>query len=375
MRVGRLFAVVWKEFRQLRRDPTTMGMLFGIPVVQLLLFGFAVRTDVQDVPIAVYDRAGTGASRALVQSFQNTGSFRVVGHAASAGELRGWIAAGDVRAGLVIPDDYARRLNRGEPAGVQVLVDAADPITSRSVMGTAALLGMRPPPGRIPAGAAGAPVAAGAALDMRILPLFNPGLRNELYIVPGIIGLLLSITMLLMTAVAVVRERERGTLEQLIVTPLTRAEFMLGKAVPYVAIGYVQLTAVLLLGWAVFGVVPRGSLGLLYAVSAAFILANLGLGLMISNRAESQRQAMMMAYFFMLPNILLSGFIFPREAMPAAAQWIGAALPLTYFLEVLRGVILRGTGTEALWREVLVLTAFAAALTTVSVTRFRKRLD
>jgi ABC-2 type transport system permease protein len=373
MRLVRLRAMVWKELRQLRRDPGTVGMLLGVPVLQLLLFGYAIQTEVRHLPTAVLDQAGTAESRDLVQAFQSTGNFRMVAHAADRREIEQAITAGRVRVGIVIPPDYARRLHRGESAPIQVLIDAADPLASQSAIAAAAAIGQERSL-RAAALRGGVP-PTGPPLDVRVRPLFNPGLRSAVYIVPGIIGVLLSITMMLITAMAIVRERERGTLEQLIVTPITRTELMLGKVLPFVLIGYVQITAVLVLGYWVFDVPIRGDVLLFYAISFAFILANLGMGLMISTVAKSQREAMMMGYFFILPNILLSGFMFPREAMPVVAQWIGWLFPLTFYLEVLRGIILRGAGMQALWQETLILTGFAVLLIGISVTRFRKKLD
>ena len=275
-----------------------------------------------------------------------------------------------MRAALIIPPDFARALKRGDAASAQLLIDAADPLASQSAIGAAGAMA------RAPAGSARLPAAApGGLIDLRIRPLYNPGLRTPTYIVPGIIGVLLSLTLMLITAMAVVRERERGTLEQLIVTPITRSELMVGKVAPYVVIGYVQMTTVLVLGWLVFDVPVRGSLPLFYTISLAFIVANLGLGLFFSTVARNQQQAMMLGFMYLLPNILLSGFMFPREAMPEAAQWIGAALPLTYYLEVLRGIILREAGLAALWQEALILCGFALVLITASVARFSKSLD
>lgn len=374
MRRARLRAMVWKELRQLRRDPATLGMLLGIPVLQLLLFGYAIQTEVRHLPTAVLDAAASAESRALAQAFEATGSFRIAGYAADRHELEAWIASGRVRVGLVIPPDYVRRLKRGERAQVQVLIDAADPLASQSAIAAAAALGQERAARELARGP-GAAAPRPPPLEVRVRPLFNPGLRSAVYIVPGIIGVLLSITLMLITAMAIVRERERGTLEQLIATPVTRAELMLGKVIPFVLIGYVQMTAVLVLGRFVFDVPVRGDVLLFYAISLAFIVANLGLGLLISTVAGTQREAMMIGYFFILPNILLSGFIFPREAMPTLAQWIGWLFPLTFYLEVLRGIVLRGVGLGALWQHTLILTGFAVLLIGVSVARFRKKLD
>jgi ABC-2 type transport system permease protein len=360
-------AMVKKEFIQMRRDRLTLGMMIGIPAIQLLLFGFAIRTEVRNLPAVVLDESQTTESRALVTTLHNTGSFDVRGHVQSRAALEREIERGNARAAVVIPPDYARQLKRRSGAQAQVIVDAADPLASQSAMSGAAL-----------AGAAYNTALAGRAsppLEVRVRPWYNPGLRSEAYIVPGIIGVLLSITMIVITSMAVVRERERGTLEQLIVTPLDKAALMLGKVLPFVLVGYVQMTVILILGKLVFDVPLRGSIPLLYVVVAAFIMANLGIGLFISTLARSQAQAMQMAFFVMLPNILLSGFMFPREAMPEPAQWIGLALPLTYFLRVLRGILLKDVGMGVLWPETLVLTLFAAALLALSTYRFSKTLE
>lgn len=360
-------AMVRKEFIQMRRDRLTLGMMVGLPALQLMLFGYAIRTEVRNLPAAVLDESRTAESRELVAVLENTGSFRVTGEVGSRAALDREIDRGSARAGIVIPPDYARRLKRRDGAQAQVVVDAADPLASQSAMSGAAL-----------AGASYSSELAGGArppLEIRVRPRYNPGLRSEAYIVPGIIGVLLSITMLIITSMAVVRERERGTLEQLIVTPLGKGALMLGKVLPFVLVGYVQMTVVLLLGKMVFDVPMRGSVPLLYLIVSSFIMANLGIGLFISTLARSQAQAMQMAFFVMLPNILLSGFMFPREAMPLFAQWIGLVLPLTYFLEILRGILLKDVGLGVLWPETLVLTLFAAGLLALSAYRFSKTLE
>jgi ABC-2 type transport system permease protein len=369
MQLGRLLAVIRKELLQLRRDPTTFGMLFGVPVMQLLLFGYAIQTEVRNLPTVVYDESATQQSRALVEALAATDNFRIVAQVGSREELRRWMDRGDARAGVVIPPDFSRRLKRGEPAPLQVLIDATNPLASQAAIGAAGAVAQDRMLREL------ARAGQTPTLDVRVRPLYNPGLRSAVNIVPGIIGVLLSITMMLVTALAVVRERERGTLEQLIVTPVTRTELMLGKVLPYVGIGYVQVTAVLLLGRFIFDVPIRGDVLVFYAISFAFILASLGIGLLISTVASTQRQAMMMGYFLLLPTILLSGFLFPREAMPDLAQWIGWLIPLTFYLEVLRGIILRGVGLDVLWQETAILTGFALALITLSVLRFRKKLD
>lgn len=388
MKPSRVLAIARKEVRQLRRDPPTIGMLLGVPIIQLLLFGYAIRTDVENLPLAVHDAARTEASRELAARLEATGSFVRVADASGHEQMHDWLREGRVRAGLVIPSDYARRLARGEPASAQLLIDAADPLASQSAIAAAGAVamagagggagigeGLGAGTGAGPGAGTGVAAGTGSGIDLRVRPLYNPGLRAPVYIVPGIIGVLISITMMLITALALVRERERGTLEQLIVTPITRGELMVGKVAPYILFGYVQITAVLLLGHLVFDVPVRGSLPLFYAISFAFVVANLGLGLFISTLARNQQQAMMLGYFFLLPNILLSGFMFPREAMPELAQWLGLLLPLTYYLDVLRGIILRDAGLASLWQETGVLIGFSVLLLVFSALRFRKSLE
>lgn len=358
--------MVWKEFIQMRRDRFTMLMTIGIPAIQLVLFGYAVRTEVRHLPTVVLDDSRTPESRSLLAVLQNTGNFDLVARVQSRDELRRWIERGDAHAAVIIPPDFMPRIKRGDGAQAQVIVDAADPLSSTAAINGAALaaaarsaqlLGSRPP-----------------VLDVRVRPWYNPDLQSATYIVPGIIGVLLSMMLILVTSMAVVREREHGTLEQLIVTPIDKTSLMLGKIVPFVVVGYVQMTVILLLGWVLFGVPIRGSLPLLYLLSITYIVANLALGLFVSTVAKTQAQAMQLSFFFIMPNILLSGFMFPREAMPAPAQWLGFALPLTYFLRVLRGILLKGVGITEVWGDTAALLGFAVLLILLSVKRFSKTI-
>src|ERR1043166_7515680 len=345
-----------KEFIQMRRDRLTLGIMTGIPVIQLLLFGFAIQTEVRHIPTVVLDESRTPESRDLIAAFENTGNFRIVSHVDGRDRLDAWI-----------PRDLAR----GTTATVQVVVDASDPLSSQAALAAAAGVAQM----RNLAILSAAAHRTLLPLETRVRPRYNPGLRSPNYIVPGLVGVILTITLVLVTAMAIVRERERGTLEQLIVTPITRTELMLGKIAPYVGVGLVQMTTVLLLGRFVFDVPLTGNVLLLYAVALVFVVASLALGLFISTILPTQQQAMQAAFFFVLPNILLSGFMFPRQAMPAVFQWIGAFLPLTHFLKVLRGILLKGVGVPELWREMLILVAFAAILIALSVRRFHKTLD
>ena len=365
-----LWAMLWKELVQLRRDRMTLGLMLGIPAIQLALFGYAIQTEVRHLPTVVLDESRSSESRRLVEVFANSGNFDIIEHVPDRATLARRIETGRASAALVIPPGYMRDLKRGRGAEAQVIVDAADPLASSAALSGAAQAGT--------ARAAAIARAAGgraAALNVRVRPWYNPGLRSAVYIVPGIVGVLLSLTLVLITSMAVVRERERGTLEQLIVTPIDKTSLMLGKILPFLLIGYVQITVILVLGRLLFRVPMLGSLPLLYLLSLAFIVASLALGLLMSTLVRSQVQAMQLSFLFLLPNILLSGFMFPRQAMPDLAQWIGAALPLTYFLTILRGVLLKGTGIAELWPDALALVAFAVGLVVLSVTRFHKTIE
>jgi len=369
--VKRFWPMFRKEFIQMRRDRLTLGIMVGIPVIQLLMFGFAIQTDVRHIPTVVLDESRTPASRDIIQAFENTGSFRIVGHVDERRALDAAIARGDAQAGIVVPADYPRDLARGTTATVQVIVDASDPLSSTAALAAAAGVA------QVRSLAILSAVAGRSQLPLeaRIRPRYNPGLRSPNYIVPGLVGVILTITMVLVTAMAIVRERERGTLEQLIVTPITKTELMLGKIAPYIGVGMVQMTAVLVLGRFVFDVPLTGNVLLLYGIALVFVIASLSLGLFVSTLVRTQQQAMQASFFFVLPNILLSGFMFPRQAMPLVFQWLGALLPLTHFLKVLRGILLKGVGVTELWPEMLLLALFAVGLIALAVRRFQKTLD
>lgn len=370
LRTWTVWPMLWKEFIQLRRDRLTFALMTGLPAIQLLLFGYAIQTDVRKLPTVVMDESRTSESRALIQVLANTDNFKIVATVPSRAMAQRWIERGAARVALVIPPDYQRALRRGETGRAQLLIDAADPQSSGAAISGAQLA----------AQARGAQLLASQyklvpPVEIRVRPWYNPAQRSAVFIVPGIVGILLTITMTLITSTAVVRERERGTLEQLIVTPIGKTSLMLGKLVPFVMVGYVQMSVVLLLGTSFFHIPIRGSLPLLYTLALVFIMASLGVGLIISTIARNQVQAMQLSFFFMLPNILLSGYIFPRAAMPGPAQWVGALLPLTWFLEILRGILLKGVGVEDLWTQLAILTVAAFGLLAIAVRRFSKTLD
>ena len=370
LRYSRFWPMLWKEFIQIRRDRLTLGMILVLPAAQLLLFGYAIQTDVRHLPTVVLDESRTSESRALVTTLMNSGVFDPAGEVADRATARRALDAGTANAALVIPPEYGREVAAGRTATVQMLVDAADPQTAGAAI-SGAQLGAQARATQIIAER----VSLANPLDMRVRPLYNPAQRSAVFIVPGVIGVLLTITLTLITATAIVRERERGTLEQLIVTPIGKTSLMLGKLVPFVIVGYVQMTVVLTMCWVFFRVPIVGSLPLLYLLTIPFIIASLGVGLLISTVARSQAQAMQLSFFFMLPNILLSGYLFPRMSMPLPAQFVGLALPLTYYLKILRGLMLKGTGFADLWRPTGSLVVLAVLLFTISVRRFHKTIE
>ena len=367
VRESAVWPMLWKESIQLRRDPFTLGMVVGIPAIQILLFGFAIRTEVRHLPMLVLDESRTASSRALVQAMLNTRNFDVAGAVTTRDEVRRAIERDDARAALIIPPSYETDLKRRRPAHAQVIVDAADPLASSAAIGGAALAG----------NVVASTLTRGfvAPLEVRVRPWYNPALESAIYIVPGVAGVLLTMTMIVVNGLAVVRERERGTLEQLVVTPISKLGLMLGKILPFALLGYVQMSVVLLIGRFGFDVPIRGSVALLYLLALPFIFASLGIGLLISTLARTQAQAMQLGFFVILPTILLSGFMFPREAMPAPAQWLGAMIPATFFLRVLRGILLKGAGIEALWTETAALCAFAVVMVTLATLRFKKSVE
>lgn len=363
----RLSAVAIKELRQIRRDRMTLAMIIGIPVIQLILFGFAINMTLRGLPTAVADQANTAASRAVVMDLFATGVVKPVAQADTPQELMSLIRRGTISIGIVIPPDFERRRIEGREA-VQVLVDGSD----TAVQSAAMQLAQMPldDPGRVRPLTSSPPAPA-----INVVSFYNPERRSAINIVPGLIGVILTMTMVMFTAVAIVRERERGNMELLIATPLSTAELMVGKVLPYIGIGLVQITLILLLGMWIFQVPVRGSLLDVYLASGLFVLANLSLGLLISTRAKSQFQSMQMTFFVFLPSILLSGFMFPFNGMPAAARWFAEVLPLTHFLRLIRGVMLRGAGLGEMWLEMLALAAFTAVMMTVAILRFSRRLD
>jgi ABC-2 type transport system permease protein len=372
----RPIVIAWKELLQLRRDRMTLAMMVVLPIIQLLLFGYAINTDVRHIPTVVYDRDHSAASRDLGQSLRVTGFYDLLGEVRSYAEIEDALRSGRARAALVIPAGYAANLRAGRSSQLQLVVDGTDPQTVGSAISTASGLVAARSSELLLAQLSRAGGAPRAFEPIRLEPStwYNPELRTAVYVVPGLIGVILTMTMVMLTAMAIARERERGTLEQLIVSPVRRVELVLGKILPYTVIGYVQMTLILLVGRMVFQVPLSGSLGLLYALAFLFIAANLALGLFFSTLAKTQQQAMQMSFFFLLPNILLSGFMFPFEAMPRPAQLIAQGLPLTHFLRIVRGITLKGAGFGDVQGELAWLGAIFVALVAFTSLRFNKKL-
>lgn len=388
----RIRAMAQKELRQLVRDHLTLAMIIGIPALELVLFGYAVNLDVRNIPTAVLDGARTARSRRFVEELEATQTFRIIRSVASVDEGIQLLEASRVGAVVVIPPDLDRRVERGRGAEISILADGSNPTIAAAVTasgdGLAAQIASRYR--RFAAdgvqGALRAPLGDRASVSsvpdvvrpdpvrIAVIPFYNPERRTAVFIVPGIVGVILTMTMLLMTALAVVRERERGTFEFLIATPVQRAEVMIGKVVPYLAVGFVQMQLILGLGWLLFDVPIQGSLFAFALGSLPFIAAMLAMGVLISAASANQFQAMQLTLFFFLPSMLLSGFMFPFESMPLPAQWIGQLLPLTHYLRVTRGILLKSASLGELWSEVAACGAFAVTALAIAAATFRKRL-
>jgi ABC-2 type transport system permease protein len=371
----RLLAVAWKELIQLRRDRMTFGMMVGVPLMQLLLFGYAINTDVRHMPTLVYDQDHSAESRDLITRLVNTGFYDVTGYVQDYAEITRTMRAGLAKVAIVIPPDMGKSLREGRGARAQLVIDGSDPQTVASATNTAVSL----------AGARSVELTAermqllggrptADAITIEPTTWYNPELKTAIFVVPGIVGVILTMTMIMFTSMAIVRERERGTLEQLIVSPVGRFELVIGKILPYIAIGYVQMSIILFAGRMVFDVPLRGSLPMLYALASVFIAACLALGLFFSTVAKTQQQAMQMSFFFLLPNILLSGFMFPYEGMPRFAQQLSELLPLTHFLRIVRGITLKAATFADVRAELGSLAVILAVLVVLSSLRFSKKL-
>ncbi|HWI54055.1 MAG TPA: ABC transporter permease [Desulfobacteria bacterium] len=377
MNLQRLMAVIRKEIIQIKRDPPSLIMAFVMPIFMLLVFGYAVTTDVDHIKTAVFDQSMSQESRQLVDMFRNTEFFDTDIYVSDFREMTKLIDSGKARVGIMIPPDYANKIHRNETAQVQLVVDGSDPLVARTALANAQVLAqVRSFDIKVKAlKQAGAGVNLSPALDLRYRVWFNPNMESIKFNIPGLIGLIMQNITMLLTAFAMVRERERGTLEQLIITPVRPSELIIGKLIPYILIGFMDMAVILSFGIFWFDVPVKGSLILLLALSFLFLLAALGFGIFVSTVAKTQLQAMQISVIIILPSVLLSGFMFPRESMPKIIQAIGYVLPLTYFMQILRGIILKGIGAAYLWKDIAMLTAFTVGILTMAVIRMKKRLD
>ena len=369
----RVFAVMITEFKQLTRDRLTYAMMLALPVLQLLLFGYAINSEPRHLPTALLVQEDTVFARSITSALRNSAYFDLVAQARTPAELDDMIRRGEVQFAVTIPGDFTRRVVRGDQAQMLVEVDATDPSATGAAVAALAAL---------PTQALGADLK-GALARPTAEPLFevvvhrryNPEAITAYNIVPGLLGVILSMTLVMMTALSVTREAERGTMESLLATPVEPIEVMVGKLAPYVAVGLIQTAIILVLARVLFDVPMQGGwLGLSLGV-ALFIVGSLALGFLMSTVAKTQLQAMQMSVFYILPSILLSGFMFPFRGMPAWAQALGEVVPVTHFLRVVRGALLKGQGLEDMWRELLALVAFVCVVTALAMARYRRTLD
>jgi ABC-2 type transport system permease protein len=371
---SRWLGIAGKEFIQLKRDRLTFGMIVGIPVVQLVLFGFAINSDPKHLPTAALIADRGEFSRSILAGLKNSSYFEYIGEAANEQESDRMLATGEAQFVVTIPADFSLRLVRGERPALLLEADATDPSATGNAIAAVNQLAQT-----VLAHDLTGPLAplAGTpgAFEVRVHARYNPEAITQYNIVPGLMGVILTMTMVMMTGLAITRERERGTMENLLATPATVLEVMTGKIVPYVLIGLIQVTLVLTLAWLLFGVPIHGSLTVLYLAVLIFIAANLTLGLTFSSLARNQLQAVQMTFFFFLPSMLLSGFMFPFRGMPNWAQDIGEALPLTHFLRVVRGVLLKGNGWPEIIPETWPIALFGLVVIAIGLRTFRSTLD
>jgi ABC-2 type transport system permease protein len=371
----RMWSMVRKEVLHLLRDRRTLGTMITLPIMQLFLYGY-LTNDVTHIPTAVFDQSKSPESRTLLQAFANTTYLDMKYYAGSVTAVQRLIDGGEAKIGILIPPDYARRLRGGRTAQVGVIVDASEPTSANVILGLASGVGQSlstqliiqraerlgiPPPVQL--------------VDVRARAWYNPTLSNVNFIVPGIIAVVLVFVTTIQAVTVIVRERERGTIEQLVVTPITGLELLLGKIIPLIGLGYLEITITLLLASLWFGMPIHGSLLLLYVLSLVFFFSTMGIGVLISTVSKTFQQAVQVAQMTLLPSILLSGFIFPRESLPYWLQVVGGLFPLTYFVVVIRGILIKGVGIDSLWRQILPLVGLGLLFFGVAISRFRKQVD
>jgi ABC-2 type transport system permease protein len=371
---SRLWAMIVKEFLQMRRDRMTFATMLAIPIMQLVLFGYAINSDPKNLPTAVFARDQGPLTRAVLTAIRNTRYFGFVAQVRSAAEMESLIRSGRVQFGIEIPSNFERDVRRGETPAILVIGDASDPTATGGAV--AALQGIVESALRRELRGPGQPLLGAAPpFELRVHRRYNPEGSTHVNIVPGLLGVILTMTMMIYTALAVTREIERGTMENLLAMPIRPFEIMIGKILPFVVVGFVQMCLIIVAADLFFAVPILGSLSLLIAATTLFVAVNLAVGYTISTFARNQLQAVQMAFFVFLPNMLLSGFMFPFRGMPNWAQWIGEVLPLTHFLRVVRGIMLKGNGIADMAIDISALVLFTAVILVIALFRFRTTLD
>jgi ABC-2 type transport system permease protein len=364
-----------KEIAQILRDRRTLGSIISLPVIQLVLYGY-LSNEVLHQPTVVWDQSNSTESRTLIQTFENTRYYRVRAYVRDMSDIERHLDGGQAKVGIVIPPDYSTQLQAGKTTQVLVVVDATDATSANTLLSVAAGVGatvsqnlavtilrrqgQRAPP---------------LLVEIRSRAWYNPDLKSQVFIVPGILAVVMQFATTFLSIVVIVREREMGTLEQLVVTPIQPIELILGKIIPLIGLAYVNLTIILLLAWAWFGVAVKGNVALLYVVTLAFFFSALGIGTLISTVSRTFQQAVQLAQLALLPSILISGFLFPRESLPVALQWVGLALPLTYYVTVVRGIIIKGVGVGFLWQQIIPLVVLGLIVFGIAIRRFEKKID
>jgi len=374
MSISRTLSLIRKEFLHILRDPRTLAVMFLMPIIQLMLMGYAATTDIEHLNTAVLDGDKSGASRELIDAYRASSYFDIVRHVESEQQLERLVDGGQVRAGLIIPEGYGEELDGGRQVQIAFVIDGSDPSVASTVLAASQSVGQAHS-SRIIEQARGIDLDEMPGVQVRPRVWYNPEMKSANFMIPGIMGMILYFLTSLFTAMSIVREREQGTIEQLIVTPIKPLELIVAKIVPYVFIAFFNVLEVLTIGVYWFDVPVRGSLGLLLGLSALFLLSSLGIGIFISSVANTQQEAMLLAFLTMYPSIFLGGFFFPIEAMPGWLQVLTYVVPLRYMLVIIRGIILKGVGLQILLQEVIALIIFGVAIMLLAATRFRKRLE
>ena len=376
MNFQRFFSIIKKEFIQIKRDRASLAIAIMMPVMMMILFGYAVNTELDNINTAVLDMSNSAESRQLIKSFENTKYFKVVYEENNIDNITDKMNKGEIHAAIIIPSDFRLKLSKGEKPSVELIIDGSDPTTARTALSGGVLTGENYSINLVSKNMEKINQSMNSGgVDFSTKVLYNPDLKNRNYTIPGLVGLVMQNVTILLTAFALVREKERGTIEQLVVSPLKSGEIILGKLIPYILIGFFDFLLSMVLGFYYFNVPIRGSMPLLIFLGLGFVICALSIGILISTAARTQLQAMQMTFMILLPSVLLSGFVFPREAMPWIIRIISYFIPLTYFLNIVRGIVLKGVGIDYIRNDVIILFVFGLVLLITSMVQFRKKLE